>query len=192
MHLTRIKWAIACTQIVLLAAAGPTFAATAKVYVADEGADTVSVIDAASFKKMASIPVGQGPHNVQVWPDGKLVWVTNNGEPGQLAETMPAGQIPKSEHGAMAGAGAKVGAVWVIDTATDTVVSKLQVGKHPAHVVMAGDGRAAYVTNAGDNTVGGVDTAARCPGRDSGPCAATWTTYQSGRQAGLNSMRLAP
>ena len=161
MYLTRIKWAVACTQIALLAAAGPTFGATAKVYVADEAEDTVSVIDAASFKKMASIPVGQGPHNVQVSPDGKWVWVTNNGEPGLLAETMPAGPMPKSEHGAMAGAGAKAGAVWVIDTATDTVVARVPVGKHPAHVVLAGDGRTAYITNGGDNTVSAVDTAAR-------------------------------
>ena len=161
MYLNRIKCAVIGTQIALLAVAGPAFAAAEKIYVADEGADAVSVIDTASFKKMASIPVGQGPHNVQVSPDGKWVWVTNNGEPGKAAETMPAGQMPKSEHGAMAGAGAKAGAVWAIDTATDTVVAKVQVGKHPAHVAVAGDGRTAYVTNGGDNTVSVVDTAAR-------------------------------
>ena len=156
-----MKRAIVCAQVAWLAVAGPTFAATSKVYAADEGANTVSVIDAASFKKAASIPVGQGPHNVQVSPDGRWLWVTNNGEPGPLAEAMPAGPMPKSEHGAMAGAGVKAGAVWVIDTATDAVVAKVPVGKHPAHVVVAGDGRTAYVTNGGDNTVSVVDTAAR-------------------------------
>ena len=165
MVLTRIKWAVACTQMGLLAVAGPTFAATAKVYVADEGADTVSVIDATSFKKVGSIPVGRGPHNVQVSPDGKWVWVTNNGEPGPLTatitETMPAGQVPKSEHGAMAGAGAQAGAVWLIDTATDAVTAKVPVGKHPAHVVVTSDGRTAYITNGGDNSVSVVDTAAQ-------------------------------
>ena len=50
MNLNRIKRAIAFTQIALLAAAGSAIAATAKVYVADEGANAVSVIDAASFK----------------------------------------------------------------------------------------------------------------------------------------------
>ena len=156
MSLHRIKLAIAYTQIALLAAAGSAFAATAKVYVADEAANTVSVIDAASFKKIASIPVGQGPHNVQVAPDGKWVWVTNNGEPGKVAESMP-----KAEHGAMTGAEGGVGAVWAIDTATDTVVAKVPVGRHPAHVVVASDGRTAYITNGGDNTVSVVDTAAQ-------------------------------
>lgn len=152
MSLHRIKHAITFTQIALLAAAGSALAATAKVYVADEVANTVSVIDAASFKKVASIPVGQGPHNVQVAPDGKWVWVTNNGEPGKAA-----GRMPKSEHAAMAGAGAAVGVVWALDTAIDTVVAKVPVGRHPAHVVVASDRRTAYITNGGDGTVSVVD-----------------------------------
>lgn len=159
MYLKRIKRALAFTQIALLAATGSAIAATSKVYVADEGANTVSVIDAASFTKIGSIPVGQGPHNVQVSPDGKWVWVTNNGEPRKAAEKMPAEQMPKSEHGAMAGAG--IGAVWAIDTSTNTVVAKVPVGRHPAHVVVASDGRFAYITNGGDNTVSVVDTAAQ-------------------------------
>ena len=146
----------AVTQFAVLAATSSAFAATEKVYVADEGASAVSVIDAKSFKKIGCIVVGQGPHNVQVSPDGKWVWVTNNGDPAKAGEKMPAHEMPKAEHGAMAGAGA----VWVIDAATDAVVAKVPVGKHPAHVVVAGDGRTAYITNGGDNTVSIVDTAA--------------------------------
>ena len=157
MVTNRIKGLIAVIQIAVLAAAGSAFAATGKVYIADEGANTVSVMDAASFKKIGSIPVGRGPHNVQVSPDGKWVWVTNNGDPAKASETMPTEKMPKAEHGAMVGAGA----VWVIDAATDAVVAKVPVGKHPAHVVVASDGRAAYITNGGDNTVSVVDTASQ-------------------------------
>ena len=53
-------------QMGLLISAGAAFAATGKVYVADEESSTVSVIDAESFKKIGSIAVGVGPHNVQV------------------------------------------------------------------------------------------------------------------------------
>ncbi len=157
MFMNRLKGLLAMARLVMLVAAGSAYAATGKVYVADEGANTVSVIDAATFKKVGSIPVGKGPHNVQVSPDGKWVWVTNNGEPTKAAEAMPAGKMPKSEHAAMAGAGA----VWVIDTANGTVTAKVPVGMHPAHVVVAPDGRTAYVTNGGDNTVSVVDTAAQ-------------------------------
>jgi YVTN family beta-propeller protein len=109
----------------------------------------------STLLKIGSIPVGQGPHNVQVSPDGKWVWVTNNGEPSMAAEKMPTGKMPQGEHAAMGGAGA----VWIIDTTGDTVVAKVPVGKHPAHVVVSGDGSTAYITNGTDNTVSVVDTA---------------------------------
>ena len=139
-----------------LVASGSALAAADKVYVADEESSSISVIDTASFKKIGDIPVGQGPHNVQVAPDGRQVWVTNNGEPGKPAEKTRHEGMPKSEHGAMAGAGE----VWAIDTASDTVVAKVPVGMHPAHVVVAPDGRYAYVTNGGENTVSVVDISA--------------------------------
>ena len=157
MTLNPIKRAMVCTMIALLTATSPAFAASAKVYVADEGANSVSVIDAETFKKIASIPVGLGPHNVQVSPDGKQVWVTNNGEPDKAANQMPSGEMPKVGHGAMVGAGA----VWVIDTATAAVVAKISVGAQPAHVVVAPDGRTAYVVNGGENTVSVLDTQAQ-------------------------------
>lgn len=157
MNANRMKCLIAVAQIGVLAAAGSAYAAAGKVYVADEESSTVSVIDAASFKRIRSIPVGQGPHNVQVAPDGKLVWVTNNGERGKAAEKTAHQGMSKSEHGATAGGGA----VWAIDTASDAVVAKVPVGKHPAHVVVASDGRYAYVTNGGENTVSVVDTSAQ-------------------------------
>lgn len=157
MFASQIKSLFVVIQLAVLAAASSAVAAAGKVYVADEGASAVSVIDATSFRKIGSIPVGQGPHNVQVSPDGKWVWVTNNGDPAKAAVTMPAEKMSKAEHGAMAGAGA----VWAIDAATDAVVAKVPVGMHPAHVVVASDGRTAYITNGGDNTVSVLDTAAQ-------------------------------
>ena len=66
------NWLLTAVQMGLLAWSGATLAAN-KVYVANEGADTVSVLDAASFKTLASVRVGKAPHNVQVSPDGKVV-----------------------------------------------------------------------------------------------------------------------
>ena len=156
-----VRCFVAIVHIGLLATVGPAFSATGKLYVADEESNTVSVIDATSFKKIASIAVGLGPHNVQVAPDGKTTWVTNNGEPGNAAAQMPKASMParmlksmpKDEHASMAGAGA----IWAIDTTTDAVVAKVPVGKDPAHVVVAPDGRFAYVANGGDNSVSVVD-----------------------------------
>jgi len=128
------------------------FAADRKIFVANEGAGTVSVIDGATFKVTGHIAVGAGAHNVQVSPDGKLAWVTNNGAP-------KATDSGKGHSGAGHGAMAQSGEVWAIDTNTDAVVARVVVGKHPAHVVVSADNRWAYVTNGGDNTVSVVDTA---------------------------------
>ena len=135
---------------------GVAGAAPAKVYVADEEANTVSVIDAVALSRVAVIPVGRDPHNVQVSPDGRFAWVTNNGERPKEDEAKHKA-MERREHEAMGSAGE----VWAIDIATDTVVAKVSVGRHPAHVVLTPDSRLAYVTNGGENTVSVVDTEAR-------------------------------
>jgi len=136
----------------MMAATGLALAAPDKVFVAEEGSDRVSILDAASFKPIGAVPVGREPHNVQVSPDGKLAWVTNNGE--QTMQGMGKGE---GGHAAMKSGGE----VWAIDTASYAVAAKVPVGKHPAHVVLTPDGRFAYVTNGGENTVSVVDTEAR-------------------------------
>ncbi|WP_300658342.1 cytochrome D1 domain-containing protein [Hydrogenophaga sp.] len=150
------NWLLTAVQVGLLAWSGASFSAD-KVYVANEGADTVSVIDTTSFKTLASVRVGKMPHNVQVSPDGKFAWVTNNGEPGPTTDASVHKGMAQGAHEAMA----QPGAVWVIDTSTNAVVAQVPVGMHPAHVVVSPDGRFAYVTNGGDNTVSVIDTSSR-------------------------------
>jgi len=156
MKMRRLGWLTAAMLVNMVAWAGPAPAAPAKVYVADEEGDTVSVLDATSFAKLATVRVGREPHNIQVSPDGKFAWVTNNGERGKTEEQEHKG-MAKREHEAMEG----LGEVWAIDTATDKVVARVPVGRHPAHVVLTPNGRFAYVTNGGENTVSVVDTEAR-------------------------------
>lgn len=112
------NWLLTAVQVGLLAWSGASFSAD-KVYVANEGADTVSVLDATSFKTLASVRVGKMPHNVQVSPDGKFAWVTNNGEPGQTTDASVHKGMAQGAHEAMA----QPGAVWVIDTRTNAVVT---------------------------------------------------------------------
>lgn len=160
MNRKRWGWLVLVVVLGLAAGAGPASAGPGKVYVADEEGDTVTVLDAASFAKLATIPVGREPHNVQVSPDGRWAWVTINyavEATRKEAEKHPAGAMPKQEHEAMT----QAGQVWVIDTATDQVAAKIPGGKHPAHVVLSPDGRFAFVTNGGENTVSVVDASAR-------------------------------
>ncbi len=138
--------------------AGSASAGSGKVYVADEEGNTVTVLDAGSFARVTTIPVGREPHNVQVAPDGRSAWVTINAEVEKAGKSEAAhAGMPEREHEAMS----DIGEVWVIDTATDQVVANILVGKHPTHVVLSPDGRLAYVNNGGENTVSVVDTAER-------------------------------
>lgn len=154
MKLRKSPWKLAVLSAWLVVVSLPAFAADRMIYVANEGAGTVSVINGETFKVTRHIAVGAGAHNVQVSPDGKRAWVTNNGMPKPAAAGMAHPGMSATEHGAMTDAGE----VWAIDTNTDQVVAKVVVGKHPAHVVVSADSRWAYVTNGGDNTLSVVDT----------------------------------
>jgi YVTN family beta-propeller protein len=160
MRTRGVGWLAGIVALSVVGWTGAALAGATKVYVADEEGDTVTVLDATSFAKLATIPVGREPHNIQVSPDGRWAWVTINSEvEGKTkgpAKHAPAA-MPRAEHEAMTAAGQ----VWVIDTATDRLVDKIRVGKHPAHVVLSPDGRFAYVTNGGDDTVSVIETATR-------------------------------
>src|SRR5262249_22670948 len=49
-------------------------------YVANHDSKNVSVIDTATNKVVATIPVGHFPNGIAVTPDGKRVYVTNDNE----------------------------------------------------------------------------------------------------------------
>ncbi len=93
-----------------------TAQAQTRAYVANRS-NTVSVIDTATNTVVATIPVGQGPWEVAITPDGTRAYVTN----------------------------AFSNTVSVIDTATNTVVATIPVGA--LGVAITPDGTRAYVTN---------------------------------------------
>lgn len=101
-------------------AAGPP---TGSVWVAAEGADSLTVIDAATHQVRMTMTGLKAPHNVQVVRDGALVYATGG-----------------------------AGVVAAIDPATYRVIASTPTGSHPAHVIEAPNGKV-YVTNAGDGTV---------------------------------------
>jgi YVTN family beta-propeller protein len=103
-----------------------------KVYVANKGDSTVSVIHTATNNVVGSpIPVGGNPFGVAVTPDNKKVYVTNSVGDGTVS---------------------------VIDTATNTVVATIPVGPAPRGLAVTPDGRKVYVASVVDSTVSVIDT----------------------------------
>jgi len=107
------------------AAAGP------KVYVGNFKDNTVSVIDTATAKVVATVPVASGPHGMTITKDGKWVFVS----------------------------GDTSSQVSVIDTATDRIAHTIEVGREPACSALTLDGRQLLVTVNGDDKVVFVDAA---------------------------------
>ena len=86
------------------------------VWVADEYGNSITVIDVATNKPVTTLTGIEGPHNLQVAPDGKSVWVV-------------------SGHESMAA---------MIDAATYTLHGAVSTGKDPAHIVVSIDGRTGW------------------------------------------------
>ena len=102
-------------------------------YVANQGSNSVSVIDISSNASVATIPVGSSPHGVAISPDGTQVYVSN---------------IQDND-------------VSVIATATNSVIATIPVQSSPHGLVFTPDGTSVYVSNSGSNTVSVIDTASR-------------------------------
>lgn len=154
MNLKRLGWLVPALLLGISAWAGAAYAGPAKVYVADEEGDTVTVLDATSFAKLAAIPVGREPHNVQVSPDGRWAWVTINYEiepKGTDQEKHRTAGMPRREHEKMT----EAGQVWVIDTATDQVADKIPVGSVPIQVYATPDNQLLFVANQGSKKAPG-------------------------------------
>ena len=67
----------ACTEVAHAASAAPA----PKAYVSNFKDNTVSVIDTAAGKVVATVPVAAGPHGMAITQDGRTVYVS--GEPGR-------------------------------------------------------------------------------------------------------------
>lgn len=123
-----------------------------KLYVAVEKEGKIAVIDAAKNKVIKNIDLAKDhegdqiiyyPHNVQVAPDGKTVWVTANAGQHQHAATI----VPEAHaHGEVEGA--EPDEIIVIDPKNDRVTQRIDTvaGAQLAHVAVSPDGLYVYVT----------------------------------------------
>ena len=103
------------------------------VWVADEGYDSITVIDAATNAVTMTLNGIKAPHNIQVARDGAVVYAVSS-----------------------------AGIVAAIDPTTYRVSATAPTGAQPAHVIEAPNGKV-YVTNSGDGTVSVYQAPGRSP-----------------------------
>jgi len=147
------------------------------VYVTSENDGTVSVIDTAAAKMIKSFKVGRRPRDIAFLPNGSKAYVTLENDAKvrviNAAKHAPAGEIqllgageikpmavilsPDSARAYVSAGRGK--SVFVIDTATDKIVSSFEVGQRPWGIGVSPDGKLLYSANGPANDCSVVDLA---------------------------------
>ncbi len=103
-----------------------------KLYIASEDTGQAVILDAATGREIASLPVGGEPEGVTLSPDGRWVYMSSE-EDHQIA---------------------------VIDTSTDKVVATLDVGERPRFTEFSDDGAFAFISGENSGTITVADARA--------------------------------
>jgi YVTN family beta-propeller protein len=127
-----------------------------KVYVAVEGTGEIAIINAETQEKIKTIDLSEQysskkikymPHNVQVSPDNKSVWVTANVMENMEKMSFSFVQKAYADEGHGEENSEWNDQVIVIDPLTDTIIKRINLGKgiHLAHVSITPDSTYAIV-----------------------------------------------
>ena len=142
--------------------------------------NTASILDAKTGASKATVPVGKGPHEVEVLSDRKTAAVSNYGTREELGRTLtlidlekraPVATIELPEgarpHGLKALADGRLlvtaeglKELLIVDPKTRRVTARVPTAREISHMVAASpDGKRAYVANIGSGSVTVVDLA---------------------------------
>lgn len=113
-----------------------------RIFVSMPAAGQVAVVEADSFKVLTNIPAAVGATRLAVQPDGRYLWVGNNGR------------------------GNDKGSVTVVDTDTLKPVATIPVGRGHHEIVISADNRWAFVSNRTDGSITVIDVRTLKPVRE--------------------------
>jgi YVTN family beta-propeller protein len=167
---------LALAALLALPAANSLQAAT--LIVANKSEATVSLVDLPGGKIVATLPVGEGPHEVGVSPDGKLALVANYGTGPKPGSTLTLLDVPNAKvvktidlgeyrrpHGLTWADGRRAlvtseanKALLVVDVQAGKVARAIPTGQEASHMVAASaDGSRAYVANIVSGSMTAID-----------------------------------
>lgn len=146
-----------------------------RAYTANIVSDTVTAIDFTLPvpQQVTQIQVGKQPEGIDVSPDGREVWVGQNGDgnisiidtaTNKVKESIKVGEVPirvkfTSDGKRVLVSDPKAGELIVIDAATRKEVKRLKIEGAPVGVLIAPDGARAFIAAIQANKVMVVDLA---------------------------------
>jgi YVTN family beta-propeller protein len=104
-----------------------------EIWISNEGAGVVSILDTDAWTVSCQIPTGSGPSDIAFTDSGRHAWVTNE----------------KDEN------------VSLIDAEARRKICDIRIGKVPQGIAVSEGGSRLLVANFGSNSVSVIDTAAR-------------------------------
>ena len=157
--------------------------------VANQQGASATVLDAATLQTVATVPVGQGPHEVAISTDGRWAVVTNYGVQGtagntlsvidlaaetpSVVRTIDLGQYQRPHGAAFVQSGTKLlvtsetsQRLLLLDFISGRIDTAMATNGRGSHMVtVQRDGRRAWTSNIADGTVTEFDIDTRTPKR---------------------------
>lgn len=144
-----------------------------KIYVAVEGSGEIAVINSTTKQVLKKIDlsedkngsiVGYMPHNVQVAPNNKSVWVTANAMDKEMKMSFRIIQRAKADGGhGDAGIVAERNSdeIIIIDPFSDTIIKRIEIGEelHLSHIALTPDSSYAIVASQKKGIIYKINTA---------------------------------
>src|SRR3954453_1819516 len=154
---------------------GIVHASAEEAFVTNQLSDDLMVVDLATARSVATIPIGGKPAGVAVSADGRFAYVTSpdakavtvvDAATRQVAGRIEVGGGPLGIAGAPDGrpdfvADWYAAAVRVIDAASRSVTASIAVGASPSGLAVMPDGKLLLSADRDDDSVSVVDTATR-------------------------------
>jgi YVTN family beta-propeller protein len=121
-----------------------------RIYVTNEVSGDLSVIDSASLKVVATVPLGKRPRGIHPSPDGKTLYVALSGTPiaGPDVDESTLPPPDKSADG-----------IGVFDVAQNKIVRMIPGGSDPENFDVSRDGKQLYISNEDISAMSIVDIA---------------------------------
>lgn len=135
------------------------------VFVSNERSGDLTVIDGATHRVTATIPVGKRPRGIHASSDGKTVYVALSGSPLEGPPQLDAQGNPilkrnQADDDDEAKADKKADGIGIVDVARRTLTGKLNAGSDPEEFALSRDGSRIYVSNEDIKAVSVIDIAA--------------------------------
>jgi YVTN family beta-propeller protein len=171
-----------------------------RLYTANIASDTVTAIaldGPAGPAQITQIGVGKQPEAIAISPDGRELWVGQNGDgrisiidtaTNKIKETIAAGQVPIRVKFTPDGKRVLVsdppsGELLILDAATRKEIKRLSVGEVPVGILIAPDGGRAFIATMQSNRIVEINldtlTLARRLETGMGPDGMAWAVQSS-------------